>query len=47
MKKIASNMYEDSITVINQYEDYIDVIFEDDSCMIYADRVKLNESWVD
>lgn len=40
-------MYEDSITEINQYDGCIDVIFEDDSCMIYADRVKLNESWVD
>lgn len=47
MKKIANSMYEDSITEINQYDGCIDVIFEDDSCMIYADRVKLNESWVD
>ena len=47
MKKIANNMYEDSITVINQYEDYIDVIFENDYCMIHADRIELNKSWVD
>ena len=47
MKKIANDMYEVPIKVINQYEHYIDVVFKDDYCMIYADRVKLNESWVD
>ncbi len=25
----------------------IDVIFEDDYCMIYAIRIELNKSWVD
>lgn len=47
MKKIANDMYEESITEINQYDGCIDVIFEDDNCMISADRIELNKSWVD
>lgn len=46
MKKIAHNIYEASIRLISQEENYAYVLLYDDM-MISADRVKLNESWVD
>lgn len=46
MKKIAYNIYEASIRLISQEENYAYVLLYDDM-MISAERVKLNESWVD
>lgn len=46
MKKIAYNIYEASIRLISQEENYAYVLLYDDM-MIFADRIELNKSWVD
>ena len=47
MTKIANYTYVDPIKQISQEEDYITVLLEGNYEMVFAKKVKLNESWAD